>query len=126
MPPLDTARLTIRPWTLAAADVAAAFAVFRDEEVTRFLSRREPDLASQRGLGPLGLPRVVALVDRDNARWLVVVERLGLRAAGEAGRRGRTCLVFAGENEAPQPPGASAGGSAGSSAGGSAGDGSSR
>lgn len=48
MPSLDTARLTIRPWTLAAADVAAAFAVFGDGEVTRYLTRREPDLASQR------------------------------------------------------------------------------
>jgi RimJ/RimL family protein N-acetyltransferase len=75
-----TERLSVRPWTLSGADVAAAFAIFGDPEVTRFLSRREPDLASQR--------RGLAALNRDSASmppgmgWWAVERRVDRCAVG--------------------------------------------
>jgi RimJ/RimL family protein N-acetyltransferase len=45
---ITTERLLIRPWTVSESDVAAAFAMFGDPEVTRFLTRHETSLESQR------------------------------------------------------------------------------
>lgn len=47
------------------------------------------------GFETLGLARIVAVVDPDNARSLAVVARLGMRPAGAIRCHGRECLKFA-------------------------------
>lgn len=71
---LETARLCLRPWTLADTDVAAAFAMYGDDEVMRYLGRggqAVPTLEATRD-------RLALLIERNLAR-----EGLGFAAAEE-------------------------------------------
>jgi RimJ/RimL family protein N-acetyltransferase len=57
------------------------------------------------GFETLGLARIVAVVDPENARSLAVVARLGMRPEGRVSCHGRECLKFV--QEAPRAQGAS-------------------
>ena len=55
------------------------------------------------GFETLGLPRIVAVVDPENARSLAVVARLGMRPEGAIRCYERECLKFALSAAAPGP-----------------------
>lgn len=72
IPPLETARLRLRPWTRSESDLESAFALYGDPEVMRFLGRggqTVPDHEAMR-------ERLASLIERNLAR-----EGLGYVAA---------------------------------------------